>query len=63
VFEDSTLHPDFSFLVWLMVAESKVRFPSFWCIFPNNFHLTFYVDQTGIFPTDAVAETSISDCL
>jgi hypothetical protein len=22
--EDSTLHPDFPFLVWLMVAESKV---------------------------------------
>ena len=24
VLEDSTLHPDFGFLVWLMVAESKV---------------------------------------
>lgn len=25
ILEDSTLHPDFSFLVWLMVANSKVR--------------------------------------
>jgi hypothetical protein len=25
VLEDSTLHPDFPLLVWLMVAESKVR--------------------------------------
>lgn len=24
VLEDSTLHPDFGLLVWLMVAESKV---------------------------------------
>jgi hypothetical protein len=29
VLEDSTLHPNFGLLVWLMVAESKVSMEDF----------------------------------
>ena len=29
ILEDSTLHPDFPLLIWLMVAESKVSMDNF----------------------------------
>ena len=40
--EDSSLHPDFGLLVWLMVAESKV------CIAVQSFSMIF-----GIVPFSA----------
>lgn len=60
ILEDSTLHPDFGLLVWLMVADSKGYVPSKELIV-RVFQIVFEVASCPW--QDAIADYSNEDCI
>lgn len=56
VLEDSSLHPDFGLLVWLMVAESKVSYDHM-CNIVGHLYLFHHIMCIQYFITYIIRDT------